>query len=234
MATPELTSFAPQRRVVITGMGVISPSGHDLTTLWDNVRLGRSSACFVSRFDTKPLANKVAAEIKDFDPSLYMDAKHARRFEMSIQYGMAAALLAARDASIDFRNMDADRVGVVEATSVAGMESSFKAYKTWVAKGLRSVSPFIFINAYTGGGSGEIALSLGVKGHAITYCSGSASGNDALGYAMKMIQTDEVDVMVAGGAEAPINEELYTGFSITKVMTREAEDRKSTRLNSSH
>jgi beta-ketoacyl-acyl-carrier-protein synthase II len=225
MATHEITNGYSngysQRRVVITGLGVIAANGLTVEKFWESIREGKSAAGPVTRFKTMNLPNKVAAQINDFDPAHYMDAKKARRFETSIQYGMAAAIEAVKDSKIDLPALDPDRVGIVEATSVGGMESTLKAYSNFLNKGYKSMSPFTFINAYCGGGSGEIALELGIKGHAITYCSGSASGNDGIGYAMKMIQSDEVDLMVAGGAEAPLMEGFWNGFCVAKVMTRE-------------
>ena len=214
-------SFNPQhRRVVITGMGVIAPNGSDLASFWETIVQGVSAAGRVTRFDTGDVPTKIAAEIKDFDCGRYLDAKKARRFDHSIQYGIAAARLAMEQAGIDFKRFDPDRAGIVEATSVSGMESTLKAHMAFLARGYKGMSPFTFINAYCGGGSGEIALELGIKGHAITYCSGSASGNDAIGYGMKMIRDDEVDIMLAGGTEAPLLEAFWGGFCVNKVMTR--------------
>lgn len=214
-------SFNPQsRRVVITGMGVIAPNGCDLDSFWKSVVQGVSAADKVTRFDTSNVPTKIAAEIKGFDCGRYMDPKKARRYDLSIQYGVSAARLATQHAGIDFKTFDPDRAGIVEATSISGMESTLKAHTAFLAKGYKGMSPFTFINAYCGGGSGEIALELGIKGHAITYCSGSASGNDAIGYAMRMIRDDEVDIMLAGGAEAPLMEGFWNGFCVTKVMTR--------------
>jgi 3-oxoacyl-[acyl-carrier-protein] synthase II len=122
--------------------------------------------------------------------------------------------------------MDADRIGVVEGISLGGTETTIEGVHALRAKNYRSINAFSLINGYTGGGSGEIALKLGIRGHAITYCAGSASGNEALGYAFKMIHQDEVDVMVAGGTEAPLIPELWAVFSLTKVMTFQNEDLK--------
>lgn len=207
------------RRVVITGLGVIAPNGKDLQTFWSTVRNGVSAAGPVTRFDTSKVPHKVACEVRDFDGAQYVELKKAKRFERSIQFGIAAARLATQDAAIDFKASDPDRVGVVEATSVSGMESTLKAHLAYLSKGYRGMSAFTFINAYCGGGSGEIAIELGIKGHAVTYCSGSCSGNDAIGYGLQMIQNEEVDVMVAGGAEAPLLDGFWSGFCVTGVMT---------------
>ena len=218
-------SFDPdQRRVVITGLGVISACGTDVPTFWRNICGGQSGARRVTRFETAGLPNEIAAEIADFDFSKYGDPKLARRFERSIQYGIAAAVQAAKDAGLDFAKLDADRVGVVEASSVGGMESSFKGQTAYEKRGYRGMSPFTLINAYCGGGRGEVALELGCKGLAVTYSSGSASGNDIMGYAASLIQRDEVDVMVAGGSEAPLLAPLWAAFCQMKVMTKRNDD----------
>ena len=218
-------SFNPdQRRVVITGLGVVTACGTDVPTFWKNIREGHSGARRVTRFETAGLPNEIAAEIVDFDFGKYGDPKKARRFERSIQYGIAAAQQAAQDAGLDIGKLDADRVGVVEASSVGGMESSFKGQTAYEEKGYRGMSPFTLINAYCGGGSGEIALELGCQGLAVTYSSGSASGNDVMGYASSMIQRDEVDVMVAGGSESPLLAPLWAAFCKTRVMTKRNDD----------
>lgn len=208
-----------RRRVVITGMGVIAPNGNTLEDFWETLSAGRSAAARLTRFDASHLPNKLACEVKSFNIGDYIDRKKGRRFETSAQYGIAASILAERDADLRFQELDQDRVGIIEGTSVSGMESSFKGQTAYETKGYRAMSPFTLINVYCGGGSGEIALELGIKGHAVSYSSGSASGNDAIGYAAAMIANDEVDVMLAGGTEAPLLAPLYGAFCLTKVMT---------------
>ena len=207
------------RRVVITGIGVVAPNGKNLATFWDSIRLGESAAAGVTRFDVGKLPNKIAAEVKGFNIGDYTDPKKGRRFDLSAQYGIAASMSAIKDAALDVKRLDADRIGVVEATSVSGMESSFKGQSAFYEKGYRSMSPFTLINAYCGGGSGEIALELGIHGLAVSYSSGSASGNDVMGYASGLIRHDEVDVMIAGGTEAPLLAPLFGAFCLMRVMT---------------
>jgi beta-ketoacyl-acyl-carrier-protein synthase II len=200
-------------------MGVIAPNGNDLTTFWNSIREGKSGAGELTRFDCSHLPSRIAAEVRDFDFGRYAERKKAHRFDLSIQYGVAAARQALTDATKDCAIGDPERIGIIEGTSVSGMESSFKGQTAFETRGYRSMSPFTLINAYSGGGAGEIALELGIHGHAASYSSGSASGNDAIGYALRMIRDDEVDVMVAGGAEAPILAPLWGAFCQTKVMT---------------
>ena len=215
------------RRAVITGMGVIAPNGNDLATFWESIRDGRCAARTLTRFEAGHLPSRVAAEVRDFDLARYTDPKKVRRFDLSIQYALAAAKQAITDAGVDFHKCDPSRMGIIEGTSVSGMESSFKGQTAFEQRGYRGMSPFTLINAYTGGGAGEIALELGIRGHAASYSSGSASGNDVIGYALRMIRDDEVDVMVAGGTEAPILAPLWGAFCRTQVMSTRNETPES-------
>ncbi len=214
-----MSSGERTRRVVVTGMGVIAPSGKDLVTFWESIRDGRSGTAPLTRFDSTNFPSRVAAEVKKFELGKYTEPKKARRFDLSIQYGIAAAKLALDDAKGDLLTRHPERIGIIEGTSVSGMESSFKGQTAFENRGYRGMSPFTLINAYTGGGAGEIALELGIQGHAASYSSGSASGNDVMGYALRMIRDDEVDVMFAGGAEAPILAPLWGAFCLMKVMS---------------
>lgn len=217
----------PTRRVVITGMGVVAANGCDLDTFWTSVRAGTSAARKVTRFDASELPNQVACEIRDFNPTRYMDAKKPRRFELSILYGIAAARMASTDAGVDLAQQDPDRAGIIEGTSVSGTESILRGHETYLSRGYRAISPFTMINAYGGGGCGEIALELGLKGHAISLNTGSASSTDALGYAFDMLRNDDADLILAGGSEAPLVRPLFSAFCIARVMTSRNDEPQS-------
>ena len=190
------------RRVVITGLGAIAPNGSSLDVFWESVRTGQSAAGPLTRFDPGGAPVRIACEVRDFAPEKYMEPKVVRRLGRSIQYAIAAAHLAVRDSGLNTDEMEQDRIGIVEGTTVSNNESAASADEAWKSRGYRGISLFAMINGYSGGGSGEIAIELGIKGHAITLSSGSASGNDVMGYALTMIRSDEADVMVAGGAAA--------------------------------
>jgi 3-oxoacyl-[acyl-carrier-protein] synthase II len=212
------------RRVVITGMGVIAANGQDLDTFWKSIRDGKSAGRFLTRFDCTNIPSKVAAEIMDFDPARYIDPKHAKRLDRSLQYSVSAAHLAAKDAGIDFTKINPDRTGVIEGTSLSNNVSAYETQAAYLKKGYRGVGVSALINGYSGSGCGEIANELGVKGHAITCSTSSSSGNDAMGYALSMIRHEDVDVMIAGGAEAPFIESVWSIFCLNKVMTRHSDD----------
>jgi 3-oxoacyl-[acyl-carrier-protein] synthase II len=211
---------AHERRIVITGMGVITAAALDLKHFWHCVRSGISGAKPMTRFPAGVAPTQFAAQIEGFEPGDYMDAKLARRLDYSHRYGVAAARLAQQDAGVDFGKVDADRVGIVEGSSMSGNEGAVKAEEGFHRSGYKGVGPFALINGYSGAGSGEIARELNVRGHSVTLSSSSASGNDALGYALNMIRYEEVDVMVAGGAEAPIVPHTWGGLCLNKVMSR--------------
>lgn len=208
------------RRVVITGMGVISPSGNDLATFWGNVSRGISAAGPVTRFDVSRLPTRIAGEVKGFDGSKFIKGKKPGRFDLTVQYSVAAATLAAEDARLDLNSIHPDRVCVIEGTTLSGSESVARVVKTYANPGnnFRTLHPYHVIGGYCGEGSSTISLTLGIRGHALTCCSGCASGNDAIGQAFRNIQAGEADAAVAGGSEE-LHELLHVGFCRIRSMT---------------
>ncbi|MEA3207720.1 MAG: 3-oxoacyl-[acyl-carrier-protein] synthase [Chthoniobacter sp.] len=216
-----------KRRVVITGMGVISASGLDLPTLWENVRLGRSAGALLTRFDLSDMPTRVAAQVENFDAAPFIGVKRAKRLDLSTRYGITAAILASRDAGLDVEVFNRQRAGVVEGITLGGVETTIAGQINLMSKNYRAINAFSLINGYSGAGSGEIALELGIRGTAVTYCSGSASGNDSMGLAWKTIVQDEADIMIAGGSEAPLLPALWAVFNLTGVMTKRNETPKT-------
>lgn len=212
------------RRVVITGLGVVAPNGSELGEFWDSIRFCRSAAGPLTRFDALDSPVQIACEVRDFDPDNFMDHKVAKRLDRSIHFSVVAALKAVKDAGLKIGKMNSSRVGSVEGTSVAHLTAAANAEAAFQLRGFKGISMFQMLNGYTGGGSSEVAAQLGIKGHAVTLSSGSASGNDVMGYAAMMIRDDEADVMVVGGAEAPIQPLVWGAFCQSRVMTRAAGD----------
>jgi len=223
MASHAFTQEAP-RRVVITGLGMIAANGSEPTSFWQSIRDGASPADILTRFDVSNIPSKVGAEVRDFDPEKYMDRKTARRLDRALQFSISAARQAVTDAGINFADVDADRCGVAEGTSMSNNEAAWETKDAFLKRGYRAVSVSGVISGAAGAGSGEVAHELGVKGHAVTICSSSASGNDAIGYALNMVRSEEVDVMIAGGAEAPLIESAWGGLCANRVMTRHCDD----------
>ena len=215
------------RQAVITGIGVLAPNGTDVATFWNSVRDGQSAADFITQFDTRDSRHRIGAEIPPFDYEPFMDAKKARRYDRAIKYGIVAATLALRDSGIDPRAVDPDRRGVVEGTTVGGIESLFKAHVTFLQDDPKNINPINVINAFVGEGSSAIALELDMKANSATVCSGCCSSNDAIGYAMQLVQWDEADVVIAGGADANLMAPLWSSFESLGVMTKRRQDPKT-------
>lgn len=211
------------RRAVITGLGVLAPNGCDLATFWESLVQGRSAAGLVSQFDPGDSDFCVAAEIKDDRWRKLINPKYERRYDKTIKFGVAAAKLAIADSGLDLFDMEPDRKGVVEGTTVSGLHTVFDTHQKILKDGVSVVRPFSVVNGYCGEGSSVLALELGLHGHAVTYCSGCCSSNDAIGYAANMIQMDDADVMIAGGADANLSLPIWAGFSALRVMANNSD-----------
>ncbi|MGB0578716.1 MAG: beta-ketoacyl-[acyl-carrier-protein] synthase family protein [Limisphaerales bacterium] len=209
-----------QRRVVITGIGVVAACGHDLDTFWNSVVEGSSGVAEVTRFDPGDLPTRLACEIKDLNVGQFIDPKRAKRFERSIRHGLVAAKMAVEDAGVT--HLNSDRVAITEGASVGGLESSFKAQAAFENKGYRSMSPFTLINSYAGSGSAEVAIEFGIEGTVLTIGSGSCSSTDAIGQGRSLILQDEADTVLAGGSEAPLLGPVFGSFCLAKAMSATA------------
>ena len=211
------------RRIVITGMGVVAPSGRDLDSLWQAVMSGQSAARKVSRFSTEGTPSHVAAEVEDFDATQYMDRKAAKRLDHCHRYGVAAARLAETDAKIAGTGIDRERIGVVFGTSLGGIESTLASQDGFERRGYRGAGVAGAINGHHGSGAGEIACQLDIRGQGSDVGTGSASGNDAIGYAIDLLRLGEADVVLAGGSEAPLIPVVWASLCMSRVMTRSSD-----------
>ncbi len=205
------------RRVVVTGIGIISASGHTLDQFWSNVLNGKSAAAPIQSFAVDKLPTKFAAEVTDFSVDQFTDFQKAHRYDRSVQFSLAAAANAYKDAGLDGECVDPARMGVIEGTTVSAMESILKANAS-LDNSYKKIHPYNVVGGYFGEGSSAISIALKLRGHSMTYCSGCSSGADAIGYAKQIIIDDEADVMLAGGSEA-ITELLHSGFCKLGAMS---------------
>lgn len=205
-----------RRRVVITGLGVVAPNGKDLDSFWGSVRNGKSGVGPTTRYDVSKLPVKVSAEVRNFSLGDYIEDVKLSRKELAVQYGLAAAVMAVKDSALDIPEMDPDRVGIIEGTTTSGASNVLKVQDSMVSS--RKIHPYNAIGGYCGEGSSTIGIQLGITGHALTCCSGCASGSDALGYAWKSVRDDDTDVIVAGGSDA-IFEAQHFGFCRLRAMS---------------
>ncbi len=189
-------------RVVITGVGALTPVGLSLPETWQNLLAGRSGIDHISRFDTSDLKTTFAGELKGFDPANYMDRKEARRLDPYIQYALVATAEAVRDAGIDFTQEQSDRVGVIMASGVGGIQTILESQSIANEKGLHRISPFAIPNLLIDSAAGRIAIDYNLHGPNFSVVNACASGTAATGEAFELIRRGDADVMVVGGAEA--------------------------------
>ncbi|ULJ62483.1 beta-ketoacyl-ACP synthase II [Wielerella bovis] len=214
-----------KRRVVITGLGQISPVGNDVESAWQNLLAGKSGVGSITKFDASDLACQIAGEVKDFDITQYIPAKEARRMDTFIHYGIAGALQAIEDAKLDdFANLDKDRVGVNIGSGIGGLPTIEETANAVVAGGVRKINPFFIPGCLINLISGHITILKGYRGHNYGIVSACASGSHAIGDSFRKIQYGEVDVMIAGGAEAAVCKLGIGGFAAMKALSTRNDD----------
>ncbi|MDK4536245.1 beta-ketoacyl-ACP synthase II [Kingella kingae] len=209
-----------KRRVVITGLGQISPVGNDVESAWKNLLAGKSGIGKITRFDASELACQIAGEVKGFDITQYIPAKEARRMDTFIHYGIAGALQAIADAKLDdFDDLDKDRVGVNIGSGVGGLPLIEETVRNVVAGGARKINPFFIPGCLINLITGHVTILKGYRGHNYGIVSACASGTHAIGDSFRKIQYGEVDVMVAGGAESAVCTAGIGGFAAMKALS---------------
>jgi len=219
-----------ERRVVITGMGVLTPLGCELEVFWQNLLAGKSGIGLVTRFDTTDFDCKIGGEVKDFKPEDFMPIKETRRTDRFTQFAVGAARKAVADSGIDIANLDADRVGVLIGSGIGGMETIEDQVGTLLQKGPHRVSPFMIPMLIVNMASGYVSMLLGAKGPNLAVVSACATATHALGEASRAIVHNDADIMIAGGTEAAITKMGYAGFCAMKALsTRNGEPERASR-----
>jgi beta-ketoacyl-acyl-carrier-protein synthase II len=213
-----------QRRVVITGMGTINPLGLDVETSWQNVTAGVSGIGPITLFDSSPLQVHIAAEVKNFDPTQYMDAKEARRRDRVAQLALAAARQAVQQSGLTIDADVSEDLGVYIGTGVGGLGSLFEAMKVVLDEGPRRINPFIIPMVLDDGASSAIAIEYQARGINFAPVTACAAGSDAIGLAVRAIQRGEARAILAGGAEAPIVFIGMAAFDRTGACSRRNDD----------
>ncbi len=199
------------RKVVVTGLGVVSPIGNDVETFWKNVTSGVNGIGQITRFDTTDFAVKIGAEVKDFDPKDYMEKSEIRRSDHNVHMGVAAAVQAVEDSGIE-GHFDPERTGVYFGSGIGGIETFENTFEKFLDKGPRFVSPYFIPMMIPNMCAGTIAIRYGMQNTALPAVSACASGTNALGEALRMIRHGYADVMVSGGTEAAITRSSVAGF----------------------
>jgi 3-oxoacyl-[acyl-carrier-protein] synthase II len=212
------------QRVVITGIGCITPIGTGVDGLWAGLQAQRSAVREISRFDPAPFHSRIAAEIPDFRPQDHLDTKQARRFDRFSQLGVAASRLALDDAGLDAAREDHDRVGVMMGSALGGVAHAEQQAAAYYRDGLRAVDANLALTVFGGAVSCNIAIAFGCTGPNATNGMSCASGTVALGDALRAIRRGDADVMLAGGAEAPLAPLCFGAFALIRAMSTRNDD----------
>jgi 3-oxoacyl-[acyl-carrier-protein] synthase II len=213
-----------KRRVVITGMGIVSPVGNDLATAWDNISHGRSGIGPITSFEASAYATRIAGEVRDFDPAAYIPAKEAKRMDPFIHYGVAAGLMALKDSGLEVSEANAERIGTIIGSGIGGILGIEDTTARLLEGGPRKVSPFYVPSTIINMVSGHLSILTGIKGPNFSAVSACATANHSVGMAMRLIQYGDADVMVAGGAERGSSPTSVAGFCSMKAMSTRNED----------
>lgn len=219
-----------ERRVVVTGLGIISPVGIGTEETWQNLLAGQSGLGAITQFDTQESACKIAGEVKGFDPEAYMDKKEAKRMDRFAQFAVAASKMALKDSGLDLDKEDVERIGVILGTGIGGISTFEQQSRNLIEKGPRRVSPFTVPMMIVNMAAGQIAIQLNAKGPNLTVVSACASGTNAIGEAYKTILRGGADIMYTGGTEAAITPLAFASFSAAKTLsTHNDEPQKASR-----
>ncbi len=211
-------------RVVVTGMGAVTPIGSNVATSWENMLAGRSGVARISSFDPSELATQFAAEVKDFDPRAHFDVKEARRLERFVQFAVVAAREAIADAHLAIDGRNCDRIAVVVGSGVGGAVSIADQVKVLETKGPRRVSPFFIPMILVDTAAGQIAIEFGIKGPNMAVVSACATGCNVIGEAAEMIKRGDAEVVVSGGVEACLKPVVFAGFNVMGVLSTRNEE----------
>ncbi|HEY8732135.1 MAG TPA: beta-ketoacyl-ACP synthase II [Candidatus Limnocylindria bacterium] len=211
------------KRIVVTGVGAVTPIGDTVDATWDSMMHGRGGISRITRFDPSPYESQMAGEVKDFDPTKYMDRKDARRTDRFAQFASAAASQALTDSKLDIAK-EPERIGVSIATGVGGLETLVEQVLLMEKRGPSRLSPFLVPMLMANAGSAQVSMQFGLKGPNLTHVSACASSAHAIGECAAIIDRGQADVMVAGGAEAAVLPLAIGAFSTMHAMSRRNDD----------
>ncbi len=213
-----------RRRVVVTGLGIISPVGNRVDEAWSNLVAGRSGITRISRFDASAFSVQIAGEVKDFDLGKYLSPKDARRMDVFIHYGMAAAIDAFKDSGLIVTDANRERMGVNIGSGIGGLPMIEETHKTYLEHGPRKISPFFIPATISNMISGHLSILYGLQGPNVAMVTACSTGTHAIGEAGRMIEYGEADVMVAGGAESCICPLAVGGFAAARALSTRNDD----------
>ncbi len=213
-----------KRRVVVTGLGIISPVGNSVETAWGNLTAGRSGIGAITRFDASAMAARIAGEVHDFDVTQYITAKEARRMDTFIHYGLAAGIDAFKDSGIEVTDANRERVGVNIGSGIGGLPLIEDTHTVYTADGPRKISPFFIPGSIINMISGNLSIMYGLQGPNLAVVTACSTGTHAIGESARMIEYGDADVMIAGGAEATVSPLAVGGFAAARALSTRNDD----------
>lgn len=213
-----------KRKVVVTGLGIISPVGNSVAEAWSNIVAGKSGITNITKFDASAFASQVAGEVKGFDVDQYLSPKEARRMDTFIQFGLAAGIQAVRDAGLEVTDENAERIGVSIGSGIGGLQLIEDTDKVYQEAGPRKISPFFIPGTIINMISGNLSIMYGFKGPNIAIVTACTTATHAIGDAARLIEYGDADVMVAGGAEAAITQLGVGGFAAARALSTRNDD----------
>ena len=213
-----------KRRVVVTGLGVISPIGNSVESAWDSLMAGRSGIVRISRFDASAFASQIAGEVKGFDVSAYLSAKEARRMDVFIHYGLAAGIDAFKDSGIEVNDANRERIGVNIGSGIGGLPMIEETHKTFLAEGPRKISPFFIPSSIINMIAGHLSIHFSLQGPNLALVTACTTGTHAIGESARLIERGEADVMIAGGSESTVCPLAIGGFSAARALSTRNDD----------
>ncbi len=214
-----------KRRVVITGLGIVSPVGNTVADAWNNIHSGKSGITNITRFDASEFTSRIAGEVKDFDVNEYLSVKDARRMDIFIHYGMAAAIQAIKDAGIsEIGNLDAERIGVSIGSGIGGLPMIENTDSAYHAGGARKISPFFIPSTIINMIAGNLSIKYGYKGPNIAIVTACTTATHSIGSSARMIEYGDADVMITGGAESCVTPLAIGGFAAARALSSRNDD----------
>ncbi|MEY3418691.1 MAG: hypothetical protein RJA46_462, partial [Pseudomonadota bacterium] len=213
-----------RRRVVVTGLGLISPVGNSVDVAWSNLLAGKSGIATITKFDHTPLSVHFAGEVKDFNVEEYVSAKEARHMDTFIHYGIAAGTQAIRDSGLQVTEENAERIGVMVGSGIGGLPMIEETGAELLARGPRRISPFFVPGSIINMISGHLSILFGLKGPNVAAVTACTTGLHSIGLAARLIQYGDADVMVAGGAESTISALGVGGFASARALSTRNDD----------
>ena len=213
-----------KRRVVVTGLGIVSPVGIGVAQAWQNILAGKSGITRITRFDASPFACQVAGEVNGFDITQYISAKDARRMDRFVHFGLAAGIEAFKDSGLVVTEQNAERIGVCISSGIGGLPMIEETHNDYLAGGPRKISPFFIPGTIINMISGNLSIIFGMKGPNFSVVTACTTGTHSIGESARIIEYGDADVMVAGGAESTISPLAVGGFSSAKALSTRNDD----------